>query len=192
MPVEFFVEVGEFTEALRSFFFGDERGIEGALEYVDLLAGKDAVTLDLTGASAQLRAKIKSAGYARIPYGVFEGAFKDTGKPGIELMGVHIINGEMKVGAEVFKHHAIAVRLIGARIADLPIDASLMDTLALSLRFSQQELIDGGVWSNVLDAKRQAAKLIEASTRTLEPLGIGGEALTEFVWGQIRQRKNRY
>ena len=97
----------------------------------------------------------------------------------------------MKIGALTFSHPEISLRLIGARIADLPIDAPLPDVLALLVRFSPKEIEDSGLLATALAAQEEASRLIGEALRSLEPLGIERVALSKFVWDHIEGRARR-
>jgi hypothetical protein len=98
---------------------------------------------------------------------------------------VRIETGSIKVESTVFSHPEISLRLIGARIADLPIDASLPDVLALSAQFRPEEIEDSGLLRKVLAAQEEASRLIDRAAAILEPLGIERAALS------VRNRGNR-
>jgi len=65
-------------------------------------------------------------------------------------------------GPITFNHPGISMQLIGTRIADLPIDASLIETSALGLRFSPEELVDSGLVETVVAAQKKGTELIES------------------------------
>lgn len=80
------------------------------------------------------------------------------------------------------------MRQIGARIADLPIDASLPDVLALLVKFRTEELSDSGLLARVLAAQEQTSALIDLAINALKSLDINREALNEFIYEQIKKR----
>lgn len=80
--------------------------------------------------------------------------------------------------------------LIGARIADLPLDAPLLETLALTLRFSHEELADSGLLDSVVAAQRRTDDIIDRATKLLEPLGVSRAELDRFVSEQLKSRAN--
>jgi hypothetical protein len=89
--------------------------------------------------------QVTKAGYARLPYLTFEwlnNALKALRQPSVE---VAISKGQVKTTNLTFNHPDISTRLIGARIADLPIDAPLADVLALLVKFRSEEIGDSGL-----------------------------------------------
>ena len=79
------------------------------------------------------------------------------------------------------------IRPIGVRLADLPVNASLCDVLRLFLHFQTPELEDSGLLARVMEAQTEVADLIDRITVLLKPLGIEREAISQFVWEQIKE-----
>lgn len=79
------------------------------------------------------------------------------------------------------------MRLIGARIADVPVNAALADVLVLLFQFSPEELQDSGLMARVVEAENKAMELIRQAANILEPLKIGPETLREVVWQNLRR-----
>jgi hypothetical protein len=158
------------------------------LEMVDINARSPDVELVTTAVSSAFPADLRTSGYARLPLLVFERisrAIRNLRKDSIQVL---IEAGTIRVGKLSVLHPEISLRLIGARIADLPIDAPLPDVLALQARFRPEELSDSGVLSKLLEAQEQASKLIDQAFMSLEQLGIERAALGAFVSEQIAAR----
>jgi hypothetical protein len=62
----------------------------------------------------------------------------------------------------------------------------LPETLSLTLRFSEEELEERGLWERVHAALRRSDELIDKATKVLQPLNIGRDALARLVSEQIR------
>ena len=188
MAIEVSVDLQELAIALKPFFAGRARGKKAALDCVDISAQGKEVEFVSTGVSSSLPAEITSSGHARIPYPFFETLFRDLKKLGEKRIKVHVSEGQIQVGSAVFKHPGISIQPIGARIADLPIDAPLLDTLALSVQFTREELMDSGLWVRVMEAEEKAGEMIEHALECLRPLEVDRDAFRAFVLEQIRQR----
>ena len=93
----------------------------------------------------------------------------------------------MKAANLSFRPPHITIRPIGVRIADLPVNASLRDVLNLFLHFETPELEDSGLLPRVMEAQTKVADLIDRITVLLKPLGIEREAISQFVWEQIKE-----
>jgi hypothetical protein len=189
--VEFTVQVSEFSKALRYLRPARARGKKARADFVDINARTEEIEIVAPGVSFSLPAKVIRPGYARVPYLTFEWfnkAVKTMRQPSVE---VAISQGQVKTANLSFKHPDISTRLIGSRIADLPIDAPLADVLALLVKFRPEELSDSGLSARVLDAQETASGLIDRALKALSPLEIKREKLNEFIWEQIKERSQR-
>ena len=135
MAIDFTVDSEELMQALKPFLAGRARGKAAALEYVDVKAQKDEIEFVSTAISATIRGEVVSSGCARIPFPLFETLFRRPQRLAAGRLSIQIREGEIKAGPMIVKNPEVAMLLIGARIADLPLDAPLLETLALTLRF---------------------------------------------------------
>jgi hypothetical protein len=189
--VEFMVQSGEFSKALKYLRPARARGRKARADFVDINARDGEVEIVSTGVSFSVSAEIKRAGYARAPYLVFEWFSKAVKKLRQASVVVSITNGQVKVVNLTFTHPDISIRLMGPRIADLPIAAALADVLALLVKFRPEELSDAGLLARVLAAQETAAKLIDRAMKALAPLEIEREDLSQFIMEQIKKRSQR-
>jgi len=188
VAVEFDVHLKEFVRAVKFLFTGRPRGKKAQGEWVDINAFGEEVELVATGVSAGFPAEVRKSGYGRVPYLFFERfikAIKTLASPSVH---VSIEPGKIKAENLTFSHPEISIRLIGTRIADLPVEAPLPDVLALFLRYRLEEIEDSGLLAKVLAAQEEASKLIDQAFKTLQPLGIDRAAVSDFVSEQIDRR----
>jgi hypothetical protein len=71
------------------------------------------------------------------------------------------------------------------------LDAPLLETLALTLRFSDEELADSALSARVEAAQRRTDDIIDRVTKLLQPLGITRAELDRFVTEQIKRRAGK-
>jgi hypothetical protein len=186
--VEFSVQLSEFSEALKYLRPARARGRNAQANFVDVNVRDGEVEIVAPGVSFSFPAQVMRAGYARVPYLTFEWfnkAVKTLRQPSVE---VEISQGQVNAANLTFSHPDISTRFIGPRIADLPIDAPLADVLALLVKFRPEELSDSGLLARVLAAQETASEVIDRAIKTLAPLEIKREALSEFIMEQIRKR----
>jgi hypothetical protein len=186
--VKFVVQLSEFSKALRYLRPARAKGRKAQADCVDLNVRAEEVEIVAPGVSFSLPAQVILAGYARVPYLTFEWfsrALKTLRQPSVE---VAIIQGQVKTANLTFKHPDITTRLIGARIADLPIDAPLADVLALLAKYRPEELSDSGLLARVLAAQETASALIDRAMKVLARLKIKREELSQFIMDQIKKR----
>lgn len=189
--VEFSAAMVEFSRAVKGLFAGGSLGGKARLEFVDLNATLFQVELVTTGTSSAFPAAISSEGYARIPLVTFGRISRAIRMLRITEIKLRIEPGTIRVGTLVFSHPEISLRLIGSRIADLPIGAQLPDVLGILTRFRPEEIDDSGLLGRVLAAQEEASRLVDQAFKALGPLGIERAALSEFVSQQIAKRPRR-
>jgi hypothetical protein len=189
--VEFSAHRKEFNEAVKYLLAGASRTDQELLEFADVNVRTSEVEFVTTGASSGLLVEVRTPGYARVPLPLFERISRAIQMLREDAIVVSIGTGVIRVAKLMFSHPQISLRLIGSRIADLPIGASLPDVLALSVRFRREEIEDSGLLARVIAAQAEASNLIDQSFESLEPLGIERSALSRFVLEQIEKRVRR-
>jgi hypothetical protein len=187
MQIEVSFRVKDLRDALKSLFALKPKGELARIEYVDLNATNDEVELVMTGMSSTFPAEVQTGGYARIPYLAFERLSLALKTLPAKPLSLSIGPGQLKVGTFTFNHSGITLRPIGARIADLPVNPSLLDVLSLLVRFREEELEDSGLLPRVMEAQKEAADLIDSAASTLSPVGVTRQALSQFVQEQLQQ-----
>jgi len=188
MDIEFDVEPREFAQALRYMRPARLQGRKARAEFIDINAGKGEIELVSTSASTTFPAQVINPGYARAPYLGYEWLSKAVRTLSQLSVRVSIVEGQIRVAKLTLSHPDITMRHIGARIADLPIDAPLPDVLALLVKYRTEELSDSGLLARVLAAQEQTSRLIDRAAKTLKPLDMKREALSEFIYKQIESR----
>lgn len=189
MPIEFSIETEEVTQRLKPLFAARSRGREAEVHDVDLKAQGNQVAVVTMGVEVSFPASVKSSGYARIPYASFETIFRSLDELGSGRMTISITDEKLIAGPITLDHPGISTQLIGTRIADLPVDASLIDTLALGLRFSPDELVDSGLVGKVMEGQKKATALIEKAVEVLAPFKISVDALRDLVDARVREHQ---
>ena len=192
-PIEFSAVLKEFNMAVKYLLAGTSRTEQDSLEMVDINVRAAEVELVTTGVSSPFPAEVRRSGYARVPLPVFERISRAIRGLRNDSIRVSVEIGTIKVGKLSFSHPEITLRLIGARVGDLPIDAPLADVLALQAPFRPEELEDSGfgLLARVLEAQEQASKLIDQVFVSLEQLGIERATLGVFVSEQIAARARK-
>jgi hypothetical protein len=189
--VEFAIQSTEISEALRFLRPARARGKKAHADFVDLNGHAGDIEIVAPGVSFSVPAEITREGYARAPYLVFEWFAKALGTLGQPSVVVRIANGQIKVANLSFAHPDISIRLMGPRIADIPIDAPLPEVLALLVKFRPEEIGDSGLMARVLAAQETASELIDRAMKALAPLEIKREELRQFIMEQIKKRSQR-
>jgi hypothetical protein len=186
--VEFSADLKEFNKAVKCLFAGKSSARQATVDSVDLNVVASQIEMVIPGTSSSFAAEIRTSGYARLPLPVFERIARALRTLRDNSINVSVETGSMKMGSLVFSHPEISLRLIGARIADLPIDAPLPNVLALLVRFRPEEIENSGLLARVLAAQEEASRLIDQALKSLEPLGVERSALSRFVSEQLERR----
>jgi len=188
MAIEFSVDSKDLLNVLKPLFAGRARGKSAALDYVDIKAQEGEVEFVSTGMSSSLEVEVACSGCARVPFPLFEGLFRNPVSIAAGLLLIRITEGQIQVGPTTLNHPGVTIQAVEGRIADLPIDASLADALALSYQFTPKEITDSGLWARFQSAREEASNLIDDATRILEPLRIDRDSLSRFVFDEIKRR----
>lgn len=191
MAIEFSIEREDLVQAMKPFFGKRKLSKSAALDYVDIKAQENEVEFMTTGFSSSTMAEVASPGSARLPFPLFETVFRNPQKLAWTPAGrlsVCITDGHIQAGPTAFDHRDVSIGASKERIVDLPINASLVDTLALGFRFNTQELADSGLWDRVQATRQRADELIDRAKELLEPLEITRDDLGGFVSDHIKRR----
>jgi hypothetical protein len=190
--IEFSIDRADLIQALKPFFGGRPRGKSAALDYVDIKAEETEAEFITTGFSSSSKAEVTSSGCARLPFPLFETLFRNPQKLAWSSAGrltIRIKEGQIQAGPFTLDHRDVSIPAFNERIADLPSNASLADTLALNFRFTVKELGDSGLWDRAQAARQRTGELIDRASRILEPLEITRDDLLDFVYGQVMKKK---
>lgn len=188
MPVEFLIKIEDLKDALKTLFASTPKGKQVETEYFDFSAEDGEMTLESQGFSYVSPAEVTNPGRARVPYGVMHRLRQLLATFHEKSITVSIADGEFKVGTTGFTNPEIKILRTELRTVELPIDAPLSMVLALTTRFTSQELEESGLRKRTLEAISKSESLVDAAAQALEPLGITREAVRAFVWHQIKLR----
>jgi hypothetical protein len=175
--LDFSVRTNDLKRAIRLILVGRKDFLDTA----DFRAFADALELCSTGTSTKLEASIAEAGYARVPFEVL----KKLGRAAVsykqDRVRLRIESERLRIENFGLSHPDITLKPIGTRIADLPVDATPLDTLALVKLLSSEEINEAGLSARVLDAQERAIAAIDFATRALEDFRIPREAVRSLL-----------
>lgn len=145
----------------------------------------DTLEICSTGTSTRMAVSVAQAGYARMPLEILKRLRRAAGTFKLPRLRLRIEAGRARIENFGFSHPDIELKPIGARIADLPIDARPLDALALQKLYSAEELAESGLAARVLDAQQALRSAIDSAAFTLRGFGITTEAIRQLVENQI-------
>ena len=188
LPIEFSVQRKEFGKALRFLIGGKGQSKQAQFDFIDLNAKHAELEIVTTGASSTVPAEVAKPGYSRVPFRVIERIRRSIRSFSDDTLRIGIEPGSLRVEGLRVSHPEITVQLVGARIADLPSDAPLLDIVALLERFRPEELEDSGILGRVMVAQEKISDLIDKAAVILGPLGVTREQVSQLVRHQIKKR----
>lgn len=82
-------------------------------------------------------------------------------RAGTGRLRIRIDSGRFRVESFGYSHPDIELKQIGTRIADLPINAGVLDALAIQKLFSAEEIAESGLAARVVEAQEKAIQAVE-------------------------------
>jgi hypothetical protein len=155
-------------------------------DFVDCLVSECIATLRSVGTSTEIPIQGLKIGTARLPLIIFEkipGVSRSFGKSEIE---VSVTEGILKIASWRYKSDTITVGTIPDQRIDLPVNASITDTLALAELLSSDQLIQQGLHRRVEEAREIASEAISKAILALKPLDISREQVQQLVDEHVR------
>jgi len=103
----------------------------------------------------------------KVPVPLFKNLNKVSASYKLHRLRFRIGNGYSRTESYSLRDPAIALKPMGMRMADLPVNASFLGTLAMMKLFSVDEIADCGLAARVLDAQEKATAAVELATSSL-------------------------
>jgi hypothetical protein len=181
--VEFFVSARDFKKGIRFILVGRKDYMDQ--DTADFRAVADDLELCSTGTSTHMNAQVIRAGNARVPLPVLRNIKKIAVSFTKDRLRVQIEAGRIKVESFSFSHPDVELKRIGTRMADLPVNAPVLDALAMQKLYSAEELAESGLAGRVLEAQERASSAIESAARSLQEFSVPREAVAELLDAHI-------
>jgi hypothetical protein len=184
--IEFFVKNKDFRQAVRLILAGRKQFMD--TDTADLNVRGDRIELQSTGTSTDLPAEVVAAGYARVPLPTLKEVTRVARSFATTRIRVRIEPGKFRVESFSLSHRDIELRPIGARIADIPVNAPPADALALLKLYSADELADSGLAARVVEAQEFATSRINSAFNYLQELGVTRDEILQLVDQHVTSR----
>jgi hypothetical protein len=189
MPLEIRLRVDDLRQATKELTANRDQYSDTDL--VDLVMSEDVATVRAVGTQAAIRAENDRDGSLRLPLKLLAKigeALKDLSGHEVRLF---CEDGTIKVGARVFRHQGIEVDRAPLTDLGLPVNLSLLDTLALTKIITRKEIDQAGMQSRVDEAEYSRRRAIAAAIEALKELEIDERQLSELVESQVRVAAKR-
>jgi hypothetical protein len=189
MAIEFRVRVSDLKNATKQLLVN--RGEFRDTDLADLLVSECVATFRTVGTSTEIPVFGTSLGAARLPLSVLKDIARTAGTYKSKELPVVIEEGSIKVASFRMKSENITLGAIPDQRIDIPVDASLLDTLALGVLLSEMQITEQGLTRRVLDAWQKANEAIHAAAASLTALEVTEPQIRGLVEKRVEAAAER-
>lgn len=184
--IEFTVVAKDFRKAISLMLAGRKGHMD--TDTSEFKAVANLLELSSVGTETQIDAEVAQAGCARVPLPVLKNVKKlaATFKP--PRLRVRVEDGRVSIESSSLSHPGIELKRVGARKADIPVDASLLDTLAMVRLFSGEEIAESRLTARVQSAYENAKAAIDSAHTRLSAFEVPREEIDRLVAFRIGKR----
>jgi hypothetical protein len=183
MPVEFKSRVADLKNATKQVLVN--RGKFKNTDVADLMVSECVATFRAVGTSTEIPVNGISPGTARIPLSALDAIARTAGMFKRKEVTVLIEDGGIKVDTFRHSHPHIKLGILPDQSIDLPIDASLLDTLGVGAVLTESAIERQGLTNRILDAWERANRSITSAAGSLAALGVTEEQIRQLVEKQV-------
>lgn len=160
-------------------------------DLADLLVSECAATLRSVGTSTEIPVFGTSTGVARLPLSVLKDIAKIAGTYKSKEVPVVVEEGSIKVSSFRMRSEEITLGAIPNQQIDIPVDASLLDTLALGVLLNELQITEQGLTRRVLDAWQKANEAIHEAALSLMDLEVTEAQIRGLVEERVKEAAER-
>ncbi len=184
--IEFNVGAKEFKKAVSLLLAGRKEHMD--TDTTEFKAVANLLELSSVGTETQIDAEVVQAGYARVPLPVLRDLKKVAATYKQTRLRMRVDEGRFRIESYSLANSGIELKRMGAKMADIPVDAGFLDTLAMTKLFSAEEIAESGLAARVLDAQEKATAAIDGATTWLLPFEIPREEVRRLLDAQLGKR----
>ncbi|HKW73936.1 MAG TPA: hypothetical protein VJN64_00295 [Terriglobales bacterium] len=189
MAIEFRGRVSDLKNATKQLLVN--RGEFRDSDLADLLVSECAATLRSVGTSTEIPVFGTSPGVARLPLSVLKDIAKIAGTYKSKEVPVVVEEGSIKVSSFRMRSEEITLGSIPNQQIDIPVDASLLDTLALGVLLNELQITEQGLTRRVLDAWQKANEAIHEAASSLRDLDVTEAQIRGLVEERVKEAAER-
>lgn len=179
MPIEFKVRTEDLKRAVK--VIQANRGEFKDSDFADLGVSACAVDLTAIGTESSIVADGKQIGNARIPLRVMSRVVDTARSYHTRECTVLVDNGFVSIGRTKVSHPDIVVGVDASDVVSIPVNASVLDTLAVASLMDPEKIADAGLRERVQIAQKRATAAVQAATDALREFGITAEDISEIL-----------
>ena len=189
MPVEFVVHTADLRQATDQ--LKANRGKRNESDFVDILVSECAATFRAVGTETEVPVDGKRPGSVRLPLRIVDAINRAVRSLRTKQLAFQCEPGVITIGSWSVKHPDIELGRIPDQRLSLPIDVSVLDTLALVEILSADQIVEEGMRSRVEEAMGIRTRVVGAAVATLQALGITERQLQDLVDAHVKNAAER-
>lgn len=187
--VEFIVQMDDLRQATSQ--LKANRGQRTDTDFVDILASDSTATFHAVGSETEVFAIVTHPGSVRIPLRIVEKintvvkTWKKTEVP------FHCETGVIKLGSFSVSHPDIELGRVPDQRLGLPINVSVLDTLALAEVLTAEQIVEEGMRARIEEAIQTRSLAVVKALAALQPLDMTERQLQGLVDSHIKEAAKR-
>ena len=189
MPVEFVVQTADLRQATSQ--LKANRGKRTETDFVDILVSECAATFRSVGTETEVPVNGKIPGSVRIPLRILDKINSTVKTMKKKELLFHCEPGVIQIGSWSVKHPDIELGRIPDQGLSLPVDISVLDTLALAEILTGDQIVQEAMRARIEEAIGTRTSAIAAALEALQPLGIAEQQLQGLVDAQVKGAAER-
>jgi hypothetical protein len=183
--VEFTVRLSELRKAQKQLLVN--RATFKEKDCADLLVSSCAATFRSVGTMHEAPVSGSQPGSVRVPLKTFKELVQAVGTFRKTELKLHFEPGKVQVERFIIRHPDITLGILPTQRFDLPVDAGVVDTLALASLLSPEQIVDQGLRERVEDAQRYASRAVSMAEETLREFDVPREQIQQLLETRIKK-----
>lgn len=189
MPVEFTLRPSDLRQATLE--LKANRGKQGEHDFVDILVSQFIATFRTPGTETEIPVDGKQPGTVRLPIKCAESIKKVLPSFKKNELTFFCDSGVIKIGTWSLKHPDIELGNIPDQRIQIPVDISVIDTLALAHILGPDRIASEGMRPRVEAAMATCRCAIDDATQAFQPLSISKQQVQQLVESHINDASQR-
>ena len=177
--IDFTAQAKDLKKAIRIVLAG--RAEFSDKDCADLVVRGDEVQVCSTGTTTSFPASVATAGYVRVSIPVLQRMRKIALSFKQPRLRLRIESQRVRIESFGFSSPDVELKPLGPRIADVPLDATVLDLLALQKLYSEEEIGDSGLAARVAEAQETYISKLDSAAQALQQFGVTRDEVRELI-----------